>query len=385
MVLSKRVGAILREARELRKLSVKDVGRETNITPRYIEALEGEDYSQFPGETYALGFLRNYAEYLNLDTDHLINLYRGHQIDLSEAPLKELTRATSPVLPFFNLSAVNPRYWYLAAGAGALILIIASFASGLISLPHWSSSSGGGAYCQRDEVTPITLPPQGSLPREEQLSLSNAVRFTTGAHTLVLCLDKVERGADQQAIGAFHLRINEDHNYSFEAREGQTITLDASAAELAGLDRPVLITPDVLGDVSARVAIETGAGSSAVVPPTESETPEGNPPGQNNPPGGGGDIQVTLQFDSVSFLSWVEDGAAHSGREIAAGERRTLEARNRLEIRIGNGAGVRIFREGAAPRVAGPPGKIVNLVYRRVPHPLDPGASRIEESIEVVQ
>ena len=59
MVLSKRVGAILREAREAKKLTVKEVARETNMTPRYIEALEVEDFSQFPGETYALGFLRN--------------------------------------------------------------------------------------------------------------------------------------------------------------------------------------------------------------------------------------------------------------------------------------------------------------------------------------
>ena len=47
---------ILREARENRKLSLKDVARETNITPRYVDALENEDYSIFPGETYALGF-----------------------------------------------------------------------------------------------------------------------------------------------------------------------------------------------------------------------------------------------------------------------------------------------------------------------------------------
>lgn len=382
MVLTKRVGAILREAREARKLTVKDVARETNITPRYIEALEGEDYSQFPGETYALGFLRNYAEFLALDTEHLINLYRGHQIDLSEAPLKELTRATSP-MPYLNLSAIDPRYWYIGAGAGALLLIILSFATGLIPLPRFGGGSSAGAgYCQRDEVTPISLPPQGALPREEQLSLSNAVRFSTGASTFVLCLDRVDRSADQPPMGVFHLRINEEANYAFEAREGETATLDGSVAELSGLERAILVTPDVLGDVSARVAIESGSEGVAAV-----DGQQATNDGQNTttPPPSGGDIQVTLQFDSVSFLSWVEDGTAHSGREIPAGERRTLEAKNRLEVRIGNGAGVRIFREGAPPRIAGPPGKIVNLIYRRVPHPLDPGASRIEESIEVVQ
>ena len=78
MVLIKRVGAYLKEAREAKKLSIKEVARQTNITGKYLEALENEDYSQFPGETYALGFLRNYSEFLNLDTDHLMQLYRGH-------------------------------------------------------------------------------------------------------------------------------------------------------------------------------------------------------------------------------------------------------------------------------------------------------------------
>jgi transcriptional regulator with XRE-family HTH domain len=387
MVLSKRVGAILREAREARKLSIKDVARETNITPRYIEALENEDYSQFPGETYALGFLRNYSDFLALDTEHLVNLYRGHQIDLSEAPLKELTRSTS-VLPA-SLTSVDPRIWYGVAGAGVLLLIIFSFASGAISLP---SFGGGGddeaAFCDREDVTAITLPQAGAPTREEQLSLGNAVSFSAGSARVRLCLDRVERSGTLPTA-YFRARINEEINYSFQAAQGETVTLDAAIDELSAMDLPVQITAAVLGDVSARVGLGSGdglaggPGETPGVGPGVGVPAEGVVPGEQKPPLSAGDIQVTLVFTAPSFISWVEDGNSHRGREVAAGERRTLEARNRLEIKIGNGGGVNVIYGNQPPRVAGPPGKIVNIVYRKAPDPLDPGASRIEESIEV--
>jgi len=51
---TKRVGQILKESREDKKLSVKDVAKETNIAAKYIIALETEDYSQFPAETFGV-------------------------------------------------------------------------------------------------------------------------------------------------------------------------------------------------------------------------------------------------------------------------------------------------------------------------------------------
>ena len=63
------LGDKLRTARESKGYTYSHVGRETNIAIRYIEALENEDFSKFPGEPYILGFLRNYGEYLGLDVD----------------------------------------------------------------------------------------------------------------------------------------------------------------------------------------------------------------------------------------------------------------------------------------------------------------------------
>jgi cytoskeleton protein RodZ len=95
MSLSKRIGTLLRDARESKKLTIQEVGREINMIPKFIDALEKEDYSLFPSETYTLGFLRSYSEFLGLDTDEVISLYRGVQIDQTQTPVKELTKPIS--------------------------------------------------------------------------------------------------------------------------------------------------------------------------------------------------------------------------------------------------------------------------------------------------
>lgn len=80
-------GAVLQKGREAKNIDIETVARETSISKQYIEALEAEHTNVFPGETYLIGFLRNYSEYLGLDSQHIISLYRAKKIQ--EAPIPE--------------------------------------------------------------------------------------------------------------------------------------------------------------------------------------------------------------------------------------------------------------------------------------------------------
>jgi cytoskeletal protein RodZ len=81
------LGDKLRAAREEKELNFDQVSRETNIAIRYLEALEREDFSCFPGEAYIIGFLRNYGGYLELDVQELLGLYRA--LKVQEQPVPE--------------------------------------------------------------------------------------------------------------------------------------------------------------------------------------------------------------------------------------------------------------------------------------------------------
>ncbi len=80
----------LRTAREEKGYSLEQVARDTHIAKRYISAMESEDFSVFPGETYAIGFLKNYSSYLGLNPNEVVTLYRNIKLQEQPAPMDEL-------------------------------------------------------------------------------------------------------------------------------------------------------------------------------------------------------------------------------------------------------------------------------------------------------
>ena len=79
-------GELLRNAREEKNLNIDKISREISIESRYLTGLEEEDNGAFPGEAYMVGFLRNYSNYLELDTDYILKLYNNKKIQESPVP-----------------------------------------------------------------------------------------------------------------------------------------------------------------------------------------------------------------------------------------------------------------------------------------------------------
>lgn len=79
-------GELLRNKREEKNLSIDKIAREISIEERYLQGLEDEDNGVFPGEAYMIGFLRNYSNYLELDTDFILKLYNNKKIQESPVP-----------------------------------------------------------------------------------------------------------------------------------------------------------------------------------------------------------------------------------------------------------------------------------------------------------
>jgi cytoskeleton protein RodZ len=85
------IGTSLRAARERQKLELSDVERATRIRTKYLEALEEERFEVLPGDAYAKGFLRTYADFLGLDGLRFVDEYNERF-----APA-ELPEAAAPV------------------------------------------------------------------------------------------------------------------------------------------------------------------------------------------------------------------------------------------------------------------------------------------------
>ena len=80
------IGEKFKQRREERGLFIEQIARDTNISKKYIEAIETENFSEMPGEAYLLGFLRSYAEYLDIDPEEVIAIYKNTKIQEQPVP-----------------------------------------------------------------------------------------------------------------------------------------------------------------------------------------------------------------------------------------------------------------------------------------------------------
>lgn len=85
-------GEILHNTRVQKNLDLDKVAREISIDKRYLQGLEEEDNSVFPGEAYMIGFLRNYSNYLELNTELMLKLYNNKKIQESPVPVELISQ-----------------------------------------------------------------------------------------------------------------------------------------------------------------------------------------------------------------------------------------------------------------------------------------------------
>jgi cytoskeletal protein RodZ len=68
-------GEHLKREREMRGVSLEEVSAATRIAPRFLVALENEQWDQLPGGVFNRGFIRAVARFLGLDEDNLVSEY----------------------------------------------------------------------------------------------------------------------------------------------------------------------------------------------------------------------------------------------------------------------------------------------------------------------
>jgi cytoskeletal protein RodZ len=72
----KTVGDILKVRRLQKKLQVKDVILAIKVKEQYLIAIENNDFSPFMDEVFALGFVRDYAEFLGINPEEITPFFR---------------------------------------------------------------------------------------------------------------------------------------------------------------------------------------------------------------------------------------------------------------------------------------------------------------------
>jgi cytoskeleton protein RodZ len=163
------IGDLLRTERENRGLTLLDAENDTKIRVKYLNALEAENFAEIPGEVYLLGFLRNYARYLELDADELVGIYRGSRKKQSREnkpaegePAAQAKPAPSADRLFKELrsraaSLINFRY--LIYGVAAIIVVV-SLVLGINALSHKQAAKPHVTQTAPKKISQKTTPPK---------------------------------------------------------------------------------------------------------------------------------------------------------------------------------------------------------------------------------
>ena len=70
------IGQELRGARISRGEDLATVSRVLKIRKEHLEAMEDDNLSALPGRTYAVGFIRAYADYLGIDAAEAVERFK---------------------------------------------------------------------------------------------------------------------------------------------------------------------------------------------------------------------------------------------------------------------------------------------------------------------
>ncbi len=151
-------GQRLKRERELREVTLQEITSATRIGPRFLEALENEDWEKLPGGVFNRGFVRSIARYLGLDEEALLGEYdlaHGAQVAPEDPPEQKINS--------------SPRWKPVVVVLGALVLLAALIAAGFFVWRHLSAR--GSTTREPPASAPLaTQPPLSVLTPASEVS-----------------------------------------------------------------------------------------------------------------------------------------------------------------------------------------------------------------------
>jgi len=255
------VGKLLRETRTSQGLAVSDVARVLRISQKYLEALEDGRNEDLPGSTYAIGFIRSYAEHLNLDGEEIVRRYKDQDLGLAH---KSQLHFPKPI-PEGGVPGAA------VLGLGVLIALVAYGAW------YWSSNNDGVSVATVDAV-----PEHMVAPTDDVVAAVEQIKPTAEVAAVVENPVVPEEAAPiAQDIAAEAIALEPDPQTAVIDKVEEAVVEavvetpvvaeapagDAPVAEAPVVETPVVEAPVVEAPVAEKLIVKTPAdkGASRVV------------------------------------------------------------------------------------------------------------------------
>jgi cytoskeleton protein RodZ len=329
------IGEKLRLARERNNLTIDQVARETHVAKRFLKALEDEDFAAFPGETYAMGFLRNYSEYLGLNAEELVGIYRNLKIQEQPLPMNELLEP-KPHLPSLRLIVFIAAAVLAVAAVGYLVYRATARASGPAAMAQKPSGGSNEVVFQDDVLTQwfsqgdvITVPLGSKSYRLVVFAVGDSLTLKVPGGTVDIGLGK-ERFIDLDGDSNPDLRVvwNDVDRGSPQKRVNLGLYRTTGQAASTGTDTSQSLPP--------------AAGSAT--PPARTDTFKAVSLAQASQ---AGLFTLDFTFKNDCYFRYAVDGGDREDRFFQKGEQFTIDtARKQVMIWLSNAGAARMRVQG---------------------------------------
>lgn len=344
------IGERLRLARERNALTLDQVARETHVAKRFLKALEDEDFSVFPGETYTMGFLRNYAEYLGLEAEELISAYHNLKIQEQPLPMTELLdvkRRAPRTLLIVIIAAV-----VLVAGGGVYLITRAVAHPSPQTAVAAPAGGDKAEFVFQDEVRTkwfgqgdvIAVPLGERTWRMEIASIGDSLTVKVAGGTIELGLGK-ERFIDLDADSRPDVKVvwNDVDRSSTVKRVNLGIyRMAGAAADASSASEPGGDIPTAVANPPVRIA------GFKPIPAVKAEaaTP----------------FKLDFTFKNDCLFRFLADEKEREDRFFQKGEVLNLDAKNQITVWLSNAGAARVRVGGRDFEL----GKLGEVATRRI-------------------
>ncbi len=161
-------GSWLRRQREGREIDLREIADTSKISLAYLQAFEDDRFDILPAPVFAKGFLRQYARYVGLDAEEVVNFYlTASQADEEEEDSTQIASQKS------RRAAFSRRYVAAALAIAAFLLLI------VWGLSRWNEWQGqqtppSSAAPPADPHPEDLAAPAGAIPADNPAAPVNA-------------------------------------------------------------------------------------------------------------------------------------------------------------------------------------------------------------------
>jgi transcriptional regulator with XRE-family HTH domain len=225
-------GEELRREREIRGISLKEIADATKISKRFLEAIERNDHKTLPAPVFTRGFVREYARYVGLNVEEMVNRYnfaaatddrieKPPQVEkYAKVPPRDISPKPQPK------RGIPPAYAKIDTNWITIILIVAAL-SGVIwyAIQYKRRIDAAESAAAIPVATPkatVTAPPPAAEPATDDATLRMSIE-AEGASW-------VELHADNERV--FYGDFNAGSRQEFVAKEQFRFTRIGNAGGL---------------------------------------------------------------------------------------------------------------------------------------------------------